>query len=284
MKISELGTNWPIAYEKCLYAFKMKEAAAIANYYKPKKVYKYYSFDSQYWKQNIFDFEIAFNVPSEFNDPLDSRWFLNYKEILKARFEDNGEEWSEEKYHIVSEQLYEEDLMYLRDMFFVSCFSTTPYSNPMWGHYANKHTGFCLEYDVASLPKEMQLLLPVVYVEKPYDASKILDMRGIDDENARLCPSLFKSKDWIYENEWRAFISTKGSDETLVIPAVGSITGIYFGFYSYKFAQQRKTIESWASKESIPMHQIERSYLSFELTSDTIDDIRSSKPIKGLLI
>ena len=41
MKISELGINWPIAYEKCLYAFKMKEAAAIANYYKPAKVYKY---------------------------------------------------------------------------------------------------------------------------------------------------------------------------------------------------------------------------------------------------
>lgn len=284
MKISELGTNWPIAYEKCLYAFKMKEAAAIAKYYKPTKVYKYYSFDSQYWKQNIFDFEIAFNVPSEFNDPLDSRWFLNYKEILKARFEDAGEEWSEEKYHIVSEQLYEEDLMYLREMFFVSCFSTTPYSNPMWGHYSNKHTGFCLEYDVALLPKEMQLLLPVVYVEKPYDASRILDMRGIEDKYARLCPSLFKSKDWAYENEWRAFIPTKDSYETLVIPAVGSITGIYFGFNSYKFAKQIKTIEDWARQKNIPMHQIERTYLSFELTSDNIDDIRSPKPIKGLLI
>ena len=262
----------------------MKEAAAIANYYKPAKVYKYYSFDSQYWKKNIFDFEIAFNVPSEFNDPLDSRWFLNYKEILKARFEDAGEEWSEEKYHIVSKQLYEEDLMYLRDMFFVSCFSTTPYSNPMWGHYSNKHTGFCLEYDVASLPKDMQLLLPVVYVEKPYDASRILDMRGIEDKYARLCPSLFKSKDWAYENEWRAFIPTKDSYETLVIPAVGSITGIYFGFNSYKFAEQAKTIEDWARQKNIPIHQIERTYLSFELTSDNIDDIRSPQPIKGLLI
>ena len=45
MKISELGDkNWPIAYRKCLYDFKMKESAAIAKYYRPEKIYKYYSF------------------------------------------------------------------------------------------------------------------------------------------------------------------------------------------------------------------------------------------------
>ena len=104
--------------------------------------------------------------------------------------------------------------------FFVSCFSTIQYSNPMWGHYADKHTGFCIEYDVSLLPKEMQLLLPVVYVERPYDASKILDMRDIDDKFACICPSLFKSIDWKYENEWRIFIPTKGNYETLVVPAV----------------------------------------------------------------
>lgn len=38
MKISELGDkNWPIAYRKCLYDFKMKESAAIAKYYRPEK-------------------------------------------------------------------------------------------------------------------------------------------------------------------------------------------------------------------------------------------------------
>ena len=56
------------------------------------------------------------------------------------------------------------------------------------------------------------------------------------------------------------------------------------GFYSYKFTEQRKAIENWARQKNIPMHQIERTYLSFALTSDNIDDIRSPKPIKGLLI
>lgn len=284
MKISEFGDRWTIAYERCLYAFKMKEAVALAKYYRPTKIYKYYSFNSPYWSKNIFDFEIAFNTPSSFNDPLDSRWFLNYEDILKARLKDIGEEWSKEKYGDVNITLYEEDLLYLRHLFFVSCFSTTPYSNLMWGHYSDKHTGFCLEYDVASFPKEMQLLLPVVYVNKPYDASKIIDMRGIDDKFATICPSLFKSMDWKYENEWRVFIPTNNNFKTLVIPAVGSITGIYFGLRSYEFSEQRDKIEGWANEKSIPMYQIERSYLSFELTSDNIADIRSSKPIKGLLI
>lgn len=284
MKISEFGDRWTIAYARCLYAFKMKEAAAIAKYYRPTKIYKYYSFNSPYWSKNIFDFEIAFNTPSSFNDPLDSRWFLNYEDILKARLKDIGEEWSKEKYGDVNITLYEEDLLYLHHLFFVSCFSTTPYSNLMWGHYSDKHTGFCLEYDVASFPKEMQLLLPVVYVNKPYDASKIIDMRGIDDKFATICPSLFKSMDWKYENEWRVFIPTNNNFKTLVIPAVGSITGIYFGLRSYEFSEQRDKIEGWANEKSIPMYQIERSYLSFELTSDNIADIRSSKPIKGLLI
>lgn len=284
MKVSDIGDKWPLLYKKCLNEYKMKEAAIIARYYRPAKIYKYYSFKSEYWKNNILDYEIAFNVPSHFNDPLDSRWFLDYEEIIKARFQDIGQEWSKEKYGDLKTTLYEEDLLYLRDLFYVSCFSETPYSTLMWGHYADKHAGFCVEYDVASLPKEMQLLLPVVYVEKPYDASKILDMRGIEDKSAFLCPSLFKSMDWKYEREWRIFIQKDNNFETFAIPAVGAITGIFLGLYSYEYGEERMMIESWAKDKCISIQQIERSYLSFDLTSDNIVDIRSDKEIRGFLI
>lgn len=282
MKVSELGDKWQGVYIKCLYDFKMKEAATIATYYRPTKIYKYFSFASKYWHGNICNGEIAFNLPSNFNDPLDSRWFLDYKKILVDRFHDIGEEWSEEEFGPISLELYEEDLMYLRDMFRISCFSTTPYANLMWGHYADKHSGFCIEYDVSLLPQEMQLILPVVYVDKPYDASKILYMRGITDHYARLCPSLFKSIDWKYEKEWRSFIPNSNNDEMLVISAVDAISGVFFGLHCY--GNERNEIEEWAAKHNIPRHQIERSYLSFELTSDNVEDIRSRKPKKGLLI
>lgn len=284
MKISELGDKWQTAYKQCLYSFKMREAAAIARHYRPTKIYKYYSLCSPYWSKNIFDFEIAFNVPSKFNDPLDSRWFLNYEDILKERFRDIGQEWSREKYGDINFTLYEEDLLYLRNKFLISCFSTTPHSNLMWGHYAEKHTGFCLEYDVALLPEEMQLVLPVVYVEKPYDASKILDMRGITDKYAPICPSLFKSMDWKYEKEWRVFIASNNIFDTKIIRAGGSITGIYFGLRSFEFCEQRNQIEAWANERNISIYQIERSYLSFDLISESMADIRSSNHMKGFLI
>lgn len=282
MKVSDLGNKWFAVYKRCLYDFRMKDAAAIATYYRPGKLYKYFSFSSEYWRQNVFNGEIAFNIPSNFNDPLDSRWFLDYERILTDRFHDIGIEWSQEEYGPISVELYEEDLMYLRNMFYVSCFSSTPYANLMWGHYADKHNGFCIEYDVSLLPREMQLILPVVYVDKPYDASLILDMRGITDRFAKLCPSLFKSIDWKYEKEWRSFIPNTNAGELHIVSAVNAITGVYFGLKCY--GPERNELEQWAEKQNIPRHQIERSYLSFDLISDNVEDIRSRKKIKGILI
>lgn len=282
MKVSELGDKWFPVYRQCLYDFRMKDAAAIATYYRPSKLYKYIGFSSKYWRGNMFSGEIAFNFPSNFNDPLDSRWFLDYRRVLIERFRDIGEEWSEEKFGPISVELYEEDLIYLRDMFSVSCFSSTPYSNLMWGHYADKHEGFCIEYDVSHLPREMQLILPVVYVDKPYDASKILDMRGITDHYAKLCPSLFKSTDWKYEQEWRSFIPGSKDGGIRVLSAESAISGVYFGLKCY--GSERNELEKWAEEHSIPQHQIERSYLSFDLISDNVEDIRSKKQRKGLLI
>lgn len=136
MKISELGDNWFEVYSICLEKYQIKNAIKIAHYYRPLKLYKYYSFDSDYWRKNVFDYQVAFNLPVYFNDPLDSRWFLDYEKILSERFKEIGKTWSNSYFgdesmfrNVIA--LYEEDLLYLHDFFCVSCFSTTPYSNPM---------------------------------------------------------------------------------------------------------------------------------------------------------
>ena len=109
-------------------------------------------------------------------------------------------------------------------------------------------------------------------------------MRDITDKYAPICPSLFKSMDWKYEKEWRVFIPLNNDLNTKIVRAGESITGIYFGFRSYEFSEQRNQIEAWANERNIPMYQIERSYLSFDLISESIADIRSSKRMKGFLI
>lgn len=284
---NELNNTWYLVYKSLLDKYHVTEAIAIAQYYKPKKIYKYFCFDKN-WKSNIFDGSIVFNIPHNFNDPHDSKWFLNHEEIIKARFKDIGEEWkigykgmTEELFEIFKHG-YEEDLAYLQNIFKVSCFSETQCSNLMWGHYANKHTGFCIEYDVEKLPSNLQLLLPVVYSDTPFNASPILDMRNITDKYASLCPMLFKSRDWSYEREWRMFKKTD-NNEIQIEKIPEAITGIYFGLHSFK-QEKRNEIETWALKKGIPTYQMEKSYCSYDLIFEKIDDIKANKKMKGFLL
>ncbi len=287
MDVRDLGEKWLAAYTACLKNHKIRAALAIARQYRPAKLYKYFSFQSPYWRENAFLEQIPFNAPSRFNDPLDSRWFLDYDTVYGERFKELGERWVREE--MFDDELYqslirldEEDLLYLHDLFCVSCFSTTPHSNPMWGYYGEKHTGFCLEYDVARLPREMQILLPVVYTDTPFDASLLLDMRGIDDPAAALCPSLFKSTDWSHEKEWRIFVPNENGAPPRILSAPGSVTGVYFGFRAYSDA--RDELERWAEGRQIPTYQIERSYLSFALKSQDIRELRAQKPPAGFML
>lgn len=276
-----------MAYESCLRNYRIKDAARIARYYRPQKLYKYFDFSSQYWRKNVYEGQIAFNYPSNFNDPLDSRWFLDYKTIYKERLRDINEEWSVEAFggeaffeNCIA--LNEEDLSYLRYMFCLSCFSETPHSNLMWGHYANKHTGFCLEYDLTRIPPTAQLIMPVVYTKAPFDASMILDMRNIGEKFAVLCPLLFKSNDWSYEKEWRIIIPDNDYSIPHVITLDNAISGVYFGFRSY--GSERDELEMWAESKGIPAYQVERSYMSFDFKSELIEDIRKNKTHSGLVI
>ena len=286
MKIPELGPKWFDAYENCLRHYQVKKAVAISRYYQPKKLYKYISFASSHWRENVFDGQIAFSLPSEFNDPFDSRWFLDYEKIIKSRFQREGETCPVELLNEESFQNYinlsEEDTLYIRYAYCLTCFSSTPHSNLMWGHYANKHKGVCLEYDLSRLPNSMKLIMPVVYTDKPFDATELWDMDRVDDQYAVLCPLLFKSADWSYEKEWRAIIRNKNYVTPYIEKTKNAITGIYYGFRA--FGKERTEIEEWAKKNEIQTYQLERTYMSYDFLSEPMEDLRLNNSSKGLLI
>lgn len=82
----------------------------------------------------------------------------------------------------------------------------------MWGHYANKHTGVCIEYPVGILSrKEMlrRLLYPVVYSESLFDATpywaQSIECGGFNNLFG-VVACLHKAKDWAYEKEWRIIL------------------------------------------------------------------------------
>lgn len=88
-------------------------------------------------------------------------------------------------------------------------FSARNDSTVMWGHYANSHSGFCLEYDLSKWPlggPHRRMLYPVIYSPTIFDSTKhILQSMngGIFNNLFGIVAAIHKSPDWSYEDEWR---------------------------------------------------------------------------------
>ena len=81
------------------------------------------------------------------------------------------------------------------------CFSKS-WSNPlMWGHYAEKHTGMCLGFDVPDNP-----LATVIYAKRPLKIK--IDPARILKQTEKLMEKLIRRKfiNWKYEDEMRLFV------------------------------------------------------------------------------
>lgn len=117
----------------------------------------------------------------------------------------------------------------LSELAYLKSFSEDPSNVLMWSHYADKHHGFCVEYDLSLIDGNSPLLnhiFPVVYSEKRNTRSDIVAMakelkhliydiaeNNIHDGDGYLddITSLFltKGKAWEYEKEWRIVYTKK---------------------------------------------------------------------------
>ncbi len=85
----------------------------------------------------------------------------------------------------------------------IVCFSRA-WNNPLlWGHYANKHRGIALGFDVPD-----DSLFPVIYTNQrakiKFDENSRTVVGGKSVVNKLLCT---KFSDWVYEEESRFFVS-----------------------------------------------------------------------------
>lgn len=93
------------------------------------------------------------------------------------------------------------------------CFSGN-YSNPVqWSHYAEKHRGICLGFDIAD-----EFLMQVQYSEHRLDARPLLSI-GDEANSAFEKAAATKFEHWSYEEEWRIWINLEEKDPT---------SGLYF--------------------------------------------------------
>lgn len=140
------------------------------------------------------------------------------------------------------------------NIFRVGCLGSDYKNKLMWSHYADSHTGFCIEYDFNNIKWENLLVypLPVLY-SKERPLIPYYNWGGKDIEKAKkdlMIGLLTKDIVWSYENEWRFIISKQDKTELVMPP----ISCIYLGANIEN--DNKIKIMNIAKKFNIPVKQM----------------------------
>lgn len=99
----------------------------------------------------------------------------------------------------------------------IACFTEQATSMLLWSHYAASHQGFCVEYDIESMPADVpqrHLLFPVYYKAARFDPTPRM-VNTVSDPtkvpNHVIAAAIHKAPEWAYEHEWR-IVNPDGSD------------------------------------------------------------------------
>ncbi len=153
----------------------------------------------------------------------------------------------------------------------VTCFSEVNDSILMWSHYAQNHSGFCIEYDFNNWESKKHLK-PVKYIKDRHtirgndlgDKTRNIGTIIIDE-------TLYKADVWSYEREWRIIFTNPSlshpeyNGKTLVFYFKDFITGVYLGAQAQKKYIQK--ICEHFSKTSIPVYQMQMRQDKYELVA-----------------
>lgn len=196
----------------------------------------------------IIDLILDENLPANYKDILNPIIIENMKRNIK-QYKESGIKIIEEElknFKIEIKKLIlkifdfsQTNVKELNQFRNVSCFTTNYKSILMWGHYADSHRGFVVEYDLKKYinkclnmecPSKNRcinlglkpLIAPVIYEENRKQGNIYLFQELVNRLNQLINPTssfitldylfltkclLRKSKKWNYEDEWRLFSS-----------------------------------------------------------------------------
>ena len=246
----------------------------------PTRLYKYRSASLQDIT-NLSAGKVWFSRPTRFNDPFDCAYDILIPELSRAdciklialasdgKFtENNLAGFSDESLkQQVSAGLKQSVQMGLSAVGGVSCFSAIHDNLLMWGHYAQSHHGFCLEYSTCN-DILFQKAMPVRYT----DSLPALNLEAFSNSDFEQVMSLLltKAKCWEYEQEWRVLHQ---EPDKLYGYERSSLTGIYFGAKMPE--DQMMMIAALLEKTDTKLHRMKLSKSSFALESEQITFTRS---------
>ena len=169
------------------------------------------------------------------------------------------------EFQIALEQASIKANRHINDNFAITCFSKKSDEILMWSHYANKHTGFCVEYDFSKCTNWTALttLFPVIYSKnRPHFPMSIFEQsnnfkditvkEGNDSIISLIRLLLIKSDIWRYEEEWRIIgLQNQLIDKHLL--ELDIVTKIYLGANISE--KNEKEIVDIAKSKGIPVYR-----------------------------
>lgn len=178
----------------------------------PRLLYKYRSLSDGSKKYTLDIFrkcELYFSAPQNFNDPFDCKLspiIGSQKEFAEAMAERQTLNYKKED--VVASlnanpnllQKFKDAVGYVMNRHGICCFSKKNADLLMWSHYADCHTGICLEFDVTKDPGFFTFPINVHY----QDAYPKIDISE-EDKYKEYVITLISTKysEWSYEEEIR---------------------------------------------------------------------------------
>lgn len=243
---------------------------------------------------------IGFSYPETIIDEIKKQVHLLSEEELLMKFQESAEKIREqiiENWNLLVNRFFMGITQAEREIH-IACFSEVYDSTLMWGHYADSHKGFCLEYDFSAVVQDCSMnctspaqcknfmlnwpIAPVTYSQTRLDATSYL-MTVIQAHIANTSQTpinvffadllllskcqLWKSIDWAYEKEWRLAYRTVSEKYEGHRPiAKLKPTGVYMG--SMMNPQMRNEIYGICQEREIPCYIMLQNFTGFDYTLD----------------
>jgi len=221
----------------------------------PESFYKYRSIDGSkefgedYSIDALINNKMVFSSRTNFNDPFDSK--INIVSPTPKELKDFTTGLSGKQYKHFrmwfskgeftalgksSLQRYTRELNEILDSYAFICLSPKPDSNLMWSHYANSHTGFCIEFDPGKIEAQKVTYSDNIASINLIDCLKVEELSdGVLIDKIR--KALFnKLVEWEYEEEYRLFATSnlarikKGQKFELVSYSPDFVKSVIFGY------------------------------------------------------
>lgn len=155
-----------LANHSILKAEAFKTIYQIVRLHIPDTLYKYYSLSNRVESnerkfQALLKCKIYLSDIKDFNDPFDGKgFFYNPAQLADIeRLKSHGGRWIEDFNTYIKA---------------ASLTANGVQSMPMWAHYSNNHSGFCVSYDMKLNPVLSSCTFPVQYVSERLDVTSFM--------------------------------------------------------------------------------------------------------------